>query len=88
MPARPLNLDTAPSIERRQIELWRKMTHEEKAAIVSGLTQAAFDVAAAGVRARYPNASEREQFLRRAAITLGPDLVRRVYADAVSLDLR
>jgi hypothetical protein len=30
MPPSPLSLDTSPDIERRQVEIWRHMTPEEK----------------------------------------------------------
>jgi len=83
----PLSQDTAPDAERLQIERWRRMSAAEKAAIVSGLTQAVYDLALAGVRLRYPNASPREQFLRLALITLGPDLARQVYAEIATTDL-
>ena len=86
MPA-PLGQDTAPDAERLQIERWRRMSAAEKAAIVSGLTQAVYDLALAGVRLRYSNASPREQFLRLALITLGPDLARQVYAEIATTDL-
>jgi hypothetical protein len=43
----PLSLDTPPDIEHRQIEAWRRMSPAEKAAIVSGLTRAAYDLARA-----------------------------------------
>jgi len=82
-----LSLDTSPDVERRQVEHWRAMTPEQKAAIVSGLTQAAYDLASAGVAQRHPEASPRERFLRLALITLGPDLARRAYPDIVTLDL-
>jgi hypothetical protein len=82
-----LNLDTSPEVERLQIERWRRMSTEEKAAIVSGLTQAVFDVALAGIRQRYPGAPPREQFLRLAVVTLGPDLARQAYPDAALLNL-
>jgi hypothetical protein len=43
----------------------------------------------AGIRHRHPQASERECFLRAAAIRLGVDTVRRIYPDAAHLtDLR
>jgi len=83
----PLSQDTAPDAERLQIERWRRMSAAEKAAIVSGLTQAVYDLALAGVRLRYSNASPREQFLRLALITLGPDLARQVYAEIATTDL-
>ena len=84
----PLSLDTSPEIERMQIERWRQMSAAEKAAIVSGLTQAVYDLALAGVRLRHPDASPREQFLRLALLTLGPELARRAYPEIASTDLR
>lgn len=88
MPAEPLNLDTSPEIERLQIEGWRRMSAEQKAATVTGLTQMVFDLALAGVRQRYPDASPREQRLRVAVITLGPDLARQAFPEISALDLR
>jgi hypothetical protein len=73
-------------VERIQIERWRRMTPADKAAIVTGLTQAAFDLARAGVRHRYPNAGPREEFLRLAIVTLGADLARQAYPDIAALD--
>ena len=62
------------------------MTDPEKGALITGLTQAAFEMAAAGVRARYPHADPREQFLRLAIVTLGPELARRAYPEIDRLD--
>ena len=84
----PLSLDTSPETERLQIERWRQMSSEEKAAIVTGLTQAVYDVALAGVRFRYPDASPREHFLRLAIVTLGDELARKAYPEIAALDLR
>jgi hypothetical protein len=81
----PLSLDTPLDVERRQVEAWRRMTDVEKAEIITGLTQAAYAMTWAGVRARHPEASPREQFLRVAFITLGPVLAREVYPDARGL---
>lgn len=83
----PLSLDTSPEIERLQVERWRQMSPAQKAAIVSGLTQAVHDLALAGVRLRYPGASAREQFLRLALITLGADLARRAYPEIAATNL-
>ena len=82
MTASPLSLDTSPDIERRQIDAWRVMPAVEKAALVTGLTQAAFAMTAAGVRHRHPGASPLEQFLRVAVIVLGPELARKAYPEA------
>jgi hypothetical protein len=42
-------------------------------------------MARAGVRARFPNATPREQFLRLAIQTLGAGVATRVYPDAANL---
>jgi hypothetical protein len=82
----PLSADTSLEIEQLQIERWRQMSPVEKAAIVSALTNTVFTLARAGVRHRYPDASPREQFLRLAMVTLGPDLARKAYPDITSID--
>ena len=82
-----LSLDTSAEIERLQIERWRQMSPAQKAAVVSGLTQAVHDLALAGVRVRHPRASAREQFLRLSLITLGVDLARRAYPEIVTTNL-
>ena len=87
VPPVSLSLDTSPEIERLQIERWRQMSPAQKAAIVSGLTQAVYDLALAGIRIRHPDASSRERFLRLAVIILGPDLARRAYPEIAATDL-
>lgn len=81
----PLSLDTDPDIERRQIDAWRRMPAAEKAALVTGLTRAAFAMTAAGVRHRHPDAAPREQFLRVAVIVLGPELAQKAYPEAATV---
>jgi hypothetical protein len=54
-----LSLDTSPEIERRQIECWRQMSPAQKAAMVSGLTLAVYDLALAGISIRHPDSSAR-----------------------------
>ena len=83
----PLAADTSPAIEARQIEAWRRMTPTEKAAVVTGLTRATFDLALAGIRQRYPDASPRDQFLRRAVLLHGRELAARAYPDVGLVDL-
>jgi hypothetical protein len=85
MSSPPLTLDTSPEVERRQVEAWRRMSAAEKAAIVTGLTRAAREMTAAGVRQRYPDASSREHFLRVAVIVLGPELACNAYPDAAQV---
>ena len=68
-----LSADTAAEIEARQVEAWRRMSPAERLQVSREMTRAANDLALAGIRARYPDASERECFLRFAAIRLGAD---------------
>jgi len=84
----PLSADTSPEMERVQIERWQQMSTEEKAAIVSGLTHAACELAHAGIRHRHPAASPREQFLRLAIVILGDAMARKAYPEIDMLDLR
>jgi hypothetical protein len=58
------------------------MSQLEKAEIVTAATSDALTLALAGIRQRHPYASERECFVRLAALQLGPTLVRKVYPDA------
>jgi hypothetical protein len=63
------------------------MTAAEKAATITGLTQAVYELARAGIRQRHPNASPREQFLRLAIVSLGADLARKAYPEISQTDL-
>lgn len=85
MPLQRLAADTSDEVERIQIAGWRAMTPAQKAATVSGLTEAMFEMARAGVRHRFPDASPREQFLRLAIQTLGRDLATRAYPETATL---
>jgi len=86
VPAVPLNLDTSREIERIQVEGWRRMSAERKAALVSGLTRAAVTMTLAGIRYRHPHATPREQQLRLALITLGAELARKAFPEIDTLD--
>jgi hypothetical protein len=80
-------LDTPDAISEAQAARWRGMSDAEKAALVSAMYQTTIRLAEEGIAARYPQASPRERFLRRAVLLLGADLARRVYPDVAQLDL-
>jgi len=61
------------------LELLRRKTPGERLAIAFDLTDFALRMAESGVRARYPDASEREIFLRSAALRLPRHLMIRAY---------
>ena len=78
-------IDTAPEIESMQAAAWRRMTSEEKTAIIRGLTQATFAMALAGVRDRHPDASPHEQRLRLAIVLHGRELATRAFPETAAL---
>jgi hypothetical protein len=82
----PLAADTDADVEQRQIEAFRSMTPAQKLQLTLQMSATVRQLAAAGVRQRYPRASAREQFLRLAQVTLGDDLARKVYPELESLD--
>ena len=75
--ARPA--DTTPEAWAKQFELYRGMTHAQKAWLVREVTLAANAFALAGLRQRHPNAGEGELLLRLAVLRLGEELVARAY---------
>jgi hypothetical protein len=61
------------------VNLLRQRPVGEKIAAILELIEIAWEMAAAGVRCRYPNASDREIFLRTAALRLSRDEMIRAY---------
>ena len=86
MEPRPLSLDTSLEVERIQIERWRRMSPGEKLAMGVAISQSVRNLALADIRQRHPCASPREQFLRLAVLTLGPDLARRAFPESEGLE--
>ena len=80
-----LAADTTADIEQRQVDSWRRLSPLERLRLVSETTRAVTNLSLAGIRRRHPEASERECFVRLAAILLGVDTARRVYPDAAQL---
>jgi len=71
--------DTTLEAWRKQFELYRRMSPEEKAARVRALTLALNTLALAGLRRQHPTASEEELRLRLAVRRLGADAVAQAY---------
>jgi len=71
--------DTSADIERRRVEILRNLSVAEKAAQVAALTLDVQRMAEAGVRQRYPEADDREVFLRVAALRNGRELSLAAY---------
>jgi hypothetical protein len=73
--------DTDPKIERMQIELWRQASPTRKMHMLAQLNTSARILALAGLRSRFPDATETELRRRLADLTLGEELARRVYGE-------
>jgi hypothetical protein len=71
--------DTDPRAMKVWLDLLRQKTPGERIDMALALTDFAIKMAESGVRARYPGASEREVFLRAAALRLPRDLMIRAY---------
>lgn len=76
---KPQSLDTSEEIDRLQFARYREMSVDEKSQIVSELNEMVQRLAFAGMRERYPNATDDEIWLRLASLRLGRETVRKVY---------
>ncbi len=68
-------------MEALQIELLRWVSPARKMEMLGELNAAAHLLAKAGLRSRYPQASEAELRRRLADLLLGEELARRVYGE-------
>jgi hypothetical protein len=82
----PQFTDTTPEAMKVWLDLLRRKPPGEKLAATLQLTALAIRFQEAGVRLRYPHASEREVFLRAASQRLPRDLMIRVYGWAPESD--
>ncbi len=71
--------DTDPKALAVWLELQRRMTPSQKVAAVFELTQTLLELQKAGVRQMYPEADDREVFLRAAARRLSRETMIAVY---------
>jgi len=71
--------DTDPRAMEVWMELLRRKSSGERIEMAFELTDFALRMAESSVRVRYPGASEREIFLRAAALRLSRDLMIRAY---------
>lgn len=80
-----MSRDTTDEMERRQIEIWRRMSSVDKAALVSRASLAVRELALIGIERRYPDAAPRDRFLRMVALTLDPVLAAHAYPEIATL---
>lgn len=74
-----LSRDTAPDIERMQIEHLRRLPASRKLALVGEMNRTVQALAVAGLRQRYPDDTEEQRRRRLAALLLGSELATRAY---------
>ena len=80
-----LSRDTSRQAEEMQVELWRGMSPLSKVQAVSALTRSVLQLSLAGIRQRFPEATDSECRIRLARLTLGPELAERVYPESSEL---
>jgi hypothetical protein len=73
--------DTHPKMETLQIQLWRQASPTRKMHMLAQLNACAHMLALAGLRSRYPQASEVELRRRLADLLLGKELASKVYGE-------
>ena len=88
MDAQATSLDTSAEAERVVIDRLRAMSPAQRLSLALSLSQSVRELALAGVRQRYPDASAREQLLRLAVTIHGRDLATAAYPEIAVLDLR
>jgi hypothetical protein len=77
--------DTSPEAWKIQMDLIRGMSPEERLERCFALSNTVEGFAKAGLRQRYPEASDREIFLRLARRKLGAELYSKVYGAELAL---
>ncbi len=78
--ARTQSPDTSPEAERILVERWARLTPAEKLRVVGELGRTAEAVAAAGIRAARPAATDDEIRIEIATRRYGPALVEAALA--------
>ena len=79
MSYKPQSPDTSEEADRMQFAILREMSINDKAKLLMELNAMVQQLAFAGMRRRYPNASDDEIWLRLAAQRLGRETVKKVY---------
>lgn len=73
--------DTHPKMEALQIQLWRQASPTHKMQMLAQLNASIRMLALAGLRSRFPQASEKELRRRLAGLLLGEEIACKVYGE-------
>jgi len=79
-------LDTTPEAWEAFLAIQRRMTPEQKIQQALEMSALVRELMEAGLRQQFPQAGDREIFLRRVRLELGPELFRKAYGDAIPDD--
>ncbi len=81
-PYTPQSSDISEAVDRAMFDHLRTLTPVERLKIAARASVALRRLTIAGLRLRYPQASEEELFRRAGALLLGPEATRRFYGAA------
>lgn len=81
---RQMNRDTTPEAEAVLVRLWRETPGWRKWEMMEELNRAARELALAGLRRRYPEATPPELRRRLADLLLGPELAAQVFGSVTA----
>ena len=79
--------DTSPAAEARYFELLRAMPAERRLQAAMGLSRAVREVALAGIREQFPDATEQELRVRLTVRIYGREAAQRLFG-SVPVDAR
>jgi hypothetical protein len=75
--------DTSPEAWQILLDIYRRMTPDEKLQRTFEMSDFLRSICEAGIRTAHPSASEREVFLRLTQRTIGHELFQRAYGDVI-----
>lgn len=78
----PQSSDTPEAVDRAVFDGIREMTPLQRLQLASRASRALHRLSVAGLRMRYPDASEEELSRRAGALRLGPELTRFAFGPA------
>jgi hypothetical protein len=79
VPYRPQSEDTSEAVDRQVFDGLRAMTPLQRLELAARASRAVHRLSVAGLRLRYPDASEVELGRRAGALRLGPELTRLAF---------
>lgn len=79
-------LDTSPAASSVQLEVYRRMSPDQRLRVGLELTELSRELLAAGIRRRHPEYDDSDVRLAFLRLWLGRDLFRQAYSDQRELE--